>query len=83
MKLLLKSTLIGLLVTSFLSGCTPGSFDGEVLVRTHCPPMKSYDKAKIARLANEVDALPDKSELADVLTDYHQVRRICRSLEKR
>ncbi|MGM0583276.1 MAG: hypothetical protein ACQEUZ_01300 [Pseudomonadota bacterium] len=46
-----------------------------------CPPVVEYDRAFLARAAEEVEALPGGSAIAQMLSDYAVMRaqaRVCR-----
>lgn len=60
------------IATSLLSGCaTDGSERG---IATGCPPVVEYTRELQARAADELDLLPEGSEVAEMLADYAVVR---------
>lgn len=66
---MLKSLALAL----FLSGCTT--------VQTACPPLKRYPPEFSARLADEVQAMPDDSAALRTIIDYAQLRDILRACQ--
>jgi hypothetical protein len=71
-------------VTSLLTGCaTVGSEPGGI---SACPPVVEYSRDLQARAANELLLLPERSVLADMMSDYVVLReqaRACRASEDR
>lgn len=67
------------IVTSLLSGC---AMDGsEPGIATACPPVVEYTRELQARVADELDLLPERSAIAEMLADYSVMRdqaRACR-----
>ena len=60
------------IATSLLSGCaTVGSEPGVVPI---CPPLVEYDRDLQARAAAELALLPEKSAIAEVLSDHAVLR---------
>ena len=65
-------------VTIFLTACAAGNSD---TLRRACPPVVEYSQAEQARVAAEVDALPEGAVIAEWLADYAVLRaqaRACR-----
>ena len=61
----------------WLSACAMGSSDA----RAPCPPVVEYSAADQARVADEVEALPDGAVIVRLLSDYAVMRdqaRLCR-----
>lgn len=74
----LRLVVLGV-ATNLLSGClTVGSDEvGPVT----CPPVVEYSREVQARAAEEVDLLPERSAIAEMLADYSVMRdqvRTCR-----
>lgn len=67
-----------------LSGCaTVGSETGGI---SACPPVVEYSRDLRARAADELLLLPERSVLAEMMSDYVVLReqaRACRTLEDR
>jgi len=59
------------IVTSLLSACTTVSSERATGV---CPPVVEYNGGFQARAAEEVRALPEGSEIVEMLTDYAVMR---------
>lgn len=73
MKLLQACLVASLLL---LSGCATGNSDASV-----CPRPITYDDAFLDRAADELDALPEGSAIAQMIEDYGVERerlRACR-----
>ncbi len=69
--------LVGLAtVTSLLNACATASSERAVGV---CPPVVEYSAAEQARVANELEALPDGAALINWLADYGVLREQARS----
>ena len=70
--------LFGLVVAmSLLSACATVNSESVVGV---CPPVVEYDAGFQARTAEEVQALPEGSAVAEMLSDYAVMReqaRVC------
>lgn len=67
------------LVTILLSGCATGSSSGGRL--GPCPPVVEYSREFQARAAEELESLPERSAVAEMLSDYAVMRgqaRACR-----
>lgn len=47
-------------------GCASGASDGAAFA---CPYVRNYPKEFVARMADEIEALPEKSTLIPVLSD--------------
>lgn len=61
---------------TLLSACgTAGSDHGA------CPPVVQYPAAVQERAATEIEALPQESIIAEMMTDYHVLRRHARACE--
>lgn len=58
-------------VTSLLSACATVGSERATGV---CPPMVEYDDGFQARAAEEVQALPEGSTIAEMLSDYAVMR---------
>ncbi len=66
------------LVTIWLSGCATGASDGSRLGA--CPPVVEYSREFQARAAEELALLPERSAIAEMLSDYAVMReqtRLC------
>ena len=72
-RLRLAALVIG---ASWLTGCATVSSESVVVV---CPPVVEYDAAEQARVASEVEALPDAAVLIDWMADYSVLREQARS----
>lgn len=60
------------IATSLLSGCAT---DGSNAVRpASCPPLVDYSREFQARAATELDLLPDRSAIAEIVADYSVMR---------
>jgi len=46
----------------------------DTRVTTVCPPVVEYSRELQARAANELDLLPERSALAEMLADYSVMR---------
>ncbi|MBM9592921.1 hypothetical protein SAMN04488094_10276 [Tropicimonas isoalkanivorans] len=72
------------IATSLLSGCaTVGSEPGGI---SACPPVVEYSRDLQSRAADEVLLLPERSVLAEMMSDYVVLReqaRACRAIEDR
>ena len=72
------------IATSSLSGCaTVGSEPGGL---SACPPAVEYSRGLQARAADELLLLPERSVLAEMMSDYVVLReqaRACRASEDR
>ncbi len=60
-----------IIVTSLLSACATASSERVVGL---CPPVVEYSAGFQARAAEEVQALPDGSEVVELLNDYAKIR---------
>ena len=61
-----------------LTGCA--TVASKPRVTTVCPPVVEYSRAFQARAADELDLLPEGSEIAEMLADYSVMRdqaRVC------
>jgi len=70
---MLRLTLV-LIATAFLNACA-------TVVSDTCPTLFDYSEAEQARVADELDALPEGSVIARLVGDYGVVRneiRACR-----
>lgn len=70
----MRLVALGLIGTVFLIGC-------ETVISS-CPSLKEYSKEEQARVADELDALPEGSALAGFIADYGVTRaeiRACRN----
>ena len=66
-----------MIVTSLLSACATVSSERFTGV---CPPVVEYDDGFQARAAEEIQALPERSAIVDMLSDYAVMReqaRVC------
>jgi hypothetical protein len=72
------------IATSLLSGCaTVGSDVGGLGT---CPPVLEYSREFQARGADELSLLPERSVLAEMMSDYAVLReqaRACRAIDDR
>lgn len=60
------------IATSLLSGCaTVGS---NAVRPASCPPVVDYSREFQARAATELDLLPDRSAIAEIVADYSVMR---------
>ncbi|MFV0318720.1 MAG: hypothetical protein ACK5O2_17380, partial [Microthrixaceae bacterium] len=68
---------IGLVIAmTLLTGCgTAGSDQGA------CPPLVEYPAAVQERAAVEIEGLPQESIIAEMMADYHVLRRQARACE--
>ena len=72
-----RPRLAGLMiVTSWLSACATDSSELSVF---GCPPVVEYSPEFQARAANELALLPDRSAIADMLSDYVVMREQARA----
>lgn len=65
---------ISLASLSLLTSCALGNYSA-------CPSLVSYDRAFQARLAQELEALPEGAALTEAMNDYSVLRqqvRVCR-----
>lgn len=60
------------IATISLTGCATGV--SELRTVTICPPVVEYDREFQARAAGELDLLPEKSAIAEMLSDYAVMR---------
>ena len=67
------------IATSLLGGC--GTAGSDRPAPAVCPPVVAYDVPLQARAAAEVDALPEGSAVADLLSDYAVMREQARACE--
>lgn len=65
------------IATSLLSGCATVASDARVA--TACPPVIEYSRDFQARAAHELDLLPERSAIAEMLADYSVMRTQVRS----
>lgn len=71
---------VGLVIaTIWLAGCAAGGSERSVVAL--CPPVVAYNAAFLARAADEVEALPDGSALAEMIADYGVMREQARACE--
>ncbi|AZY94048.1 hypothetical protein EOJ32_10495 [Paracoccus sp. Arc7-R13] len=72
------------IATSLLSGCaTAGSETGGI---SACPPVVEYSRGLQARAADELLLLPERSVLAEMMSDYVVLREqawACRASDDR
>lgn len=64
---------------SSLGGC--GTVGSEELVSLSCPPVVEYSRELQARAAEELQLLPERSAVAEMIADYSVMRdqaRTCR-----
>jgi len=59
------------IVTSLLSACATVSSEPAVGV---CPPVVEYSREIQARVAEEVNSLPEKTAVEEMLSDYAVMR---------
>lgn len=79
-KLFAAVAVIGILV----SGCADGpSVDRVALVKQQCPVLKRYSREQLMQAAKELRALATDSQIANMLTDYSQLRDACRVAAKK
>ena len=77
---ILASIILGTLV---LGGCAGGSLTQQqqkqvALVISKCPVLKNYTKEQMKKAASEMQSLPNKSQIAVLVTDYSKLRDACR-----
>lgn len=65
-------------VTILLTACAGASSD---TARRACPPVVEYSRAEQARVAAEVDALPEGAVIAEWLADYAVLRAQARACQ--
>lgn len=66
-----QSVWIAAISSLALAGCT--STGGG------CPPLVKYSKAQQAKAAAELRALPDESQIGQMIVDYGKTRDACRA----
>ena len=66
------------IATVLLSGCAAAVSDGSV-----CPPVPDYTPAFQARMADELDLLPNGGAIEQALIDYAVMRDQARACERR
>jgi hypothetical protein len=66
-------------VTSLLSGCATVSSEPRVVAV--CPPAVEYSHEFQARAASELALLPERSAVAEMLSDYAVMRELARACE--
>ncbi len=64
-----------MIVTSLLSACATVSSEQATGV---CPPVVEYDDGFQAKVAEQVRALPEGSEIVEMLSDYAVMREQAR-----
>lgn len=60
------------IAASLLSGCATGGSDPRGV--SVCPPIVEYSREFQARAADELDLLPERSAIAEMLSDYAVLR---------
>ena len=79
-KLFIATAVIGIL----LGGCATTSSQEQVaLVKQQCPVLKRYSREQLAQAAKELRALATDSQIAEMITDYSQLRDACRVAAKK
>ena len=72
-----RPRLAGLMVaTSWLAACAPAGSDLPAAV---CPPVVDYSAEYQARAADELALLPEPSAVAEILSDYADMREQARA----
>ena len=66
-----------MIATIWLAACPAAGSDRPAVVV--CPPLVPYDAAFLARAADEIEALPDGSALAEMIADYGVMREQARA----
>lgn len=69
------------IAASLLSGCATGVSDPRVV--PVCPPVVEYSREFQARAADELDLLPEKSAITEMLSDYAVMRDQARACDPR
>ena len=68
-----KRRLAVLVITTIsLTACATVASDSRVA--TVCPPVVEYSRDFQARAADELDLLPERSAIAEILSDYSVMR---------
>lgn len=62
-----------------LAGCSTASSSGSTAVV--CPPLRSYSEDFRKRAVAEMELLPDKSAVEEMLTDYAVLRQQIRACQ--
>ena len=65
---------------SWLTGCATGI--SEPRTNTICPPVVAYTREFQARAAEELDLLPDRSAIAEIVADYTVMRDQARACSR-
>ena len=58
--------------TSLLTGCA--TVDSNPPIAIVCPPVVQYSRALQARAAEELELLPERSAVAEMIADYSVMR---------
>ena len=65
------------IATISLTACATGGFEPRVAAL--CPPVVEYSREFQARAAEELGLLPDRSAIAEMLSDYAVIREQARA----
>lgn len=70
---------LGVLVigASWLTGCAPADFEAGGVAA--CPPVVEYSRAFQEQAAEELALLPERSAIAEMLSDYAVMRQQARA----
>lgn len=68
------------IATSLLSGCATGGAESGWL--TACPPFVDYSREFQARAAEELELLPGRSAVAEMIADYSVMREQARACSR-
>lgn len=72
--------IIGIAIALFgLGGCANGA--GSASNAAVCPPLRSYSEDFRKRAVAEMELLPDKSAVEEMLTDYAVLRQQIRACQ--